>query len=197
MTGFDVRLPEWLRRAAQGLPSHVPDPDDRIRTVNALAARNIVEGSGGPFAAMVVDRDGGAVVSLGVNLVPEVDLAIAHAELIALSLAQARTGSWNLGAHADRVRTLVINAQPCAMCLGALIWSGIGEVEFAAAGADVERITGFDEGPVPPDWREQLERRGIAVHTGRLESEALAVLEDFRIRVAEQDATLYNGGPGR
>ncbi|WP_210414773.1 nucleoside deaminase [Microlunatus elymi] len=193
VTEFSIRLPGWLRTELARLPGHIADRDDRIRIVNELAGRNIAEGTGGPFAALVVERDSGKLLSAAVNLVPEVDLALAHAEMIALSLAQAHIGSWNLGADPARAHSLVINAQPCAMCLGALIWSGIGELEFAASGADVERITGFDEGPVPPDWREQLESRGIAVHAGRSAAEALVVLQDFRARVAEGSATLYNG----
>jgi tRNA(Arg) A34 adenosine deaminase TadA len=193
-TGFGVDLPAWFRDVQRELPDRIADPDDRSRLVIDLAQRNIIEGTGGPFAALVVDAADGTIVSAGVNLVLQSGLASAHAEVVALSLAQTRTGSWNLGADPSEDRILVVNAQPCLMCLGSLIWSGVRTVGFAASGKDVERITGFDEGPVPVDWREQLQRRGIAVHSGRLEQEAHAVLHDFADRVAIGTATLYNGG---
>ena len=44
---------------------------------------------------------------------------------------------------------IVVNAQMCAMCLGAVIWSGVKEVCYAATSREVEQITGFDEGPLP------------------------------------------------
>ena len=193
-TGFGISLPAWFRDVAEELPTHITVPEQRARIVNELAARNIAEGTGGPFAALVLDQADGAVVSAGVNLVLQSGLASAHAEVVALSLAQARTGSWNLGATAEDDRILVVNAQPCVMCLGSLIWSGVHALDFAASGADVQRITGFDEGPVPQDWRDQLTMRGIAVHAGRLEAEAHAVLKDFRDRVENGATTLYNGG---
>ena len=49
----------------------------------------------------------------------------------------------------------------CAMCLGNVCWSGIKEVVSSAEPEDVERITGFDEGPTPPDYNDQLKLRGI------------------------------------
>jgi len=112
-------LPDWLRAEIAALPDRLPDPDERMRLVTSLAARNIAEGTGGPFAALVVESLTGEVVSVGVNLVLSSQLAIAHAEVVTLALAQSRVGSWNLGAGAGRL--LVVDAQPCAMCLGALI----------------------------------------------------------------------------
>ena len=38
---------------------------------------------------------------------------------------------------------LVVNAQPCAMCFGSLLWSGIRSVVTGASGEEVESITGF------------------------------------------------------
>ncbi|MFC0673252.1 nucleoside deaminase [Brachybacterium hainanense] len=189
---FGVDLPAWLREEVAAMPPRVPDPVERMRFVVHLSARSVEEGTGGPFAAMVVDRRTDRVVSVATNVVPSSGLSIAHAETVALSLAQTRLGTWDLGADgADHV--LITSAQPCAMCLGALIWSGARAVDIAALGSDVEAITGFDEGPVPADWREQLERRGIAVETGRCEAEALAALRGFRTRLDEGGTVLYNG----
>jgi tRNA(Arg) A34 adenosine deaminase TadA len=189
---YGAEIPSWLRARVGNLPQALPDRAERMEIVNDLAAENIAAGTGGPFAALVVDGASGALLAAGVNLVLSSGLATAHAEVVALSLAQAGVGGWNLGAAASHP-VLVVNAQPCAMCLGALIWSGVRRVEFAALGSDVERLTGFDEGPVPADWLEQLERRGISVETGTGEKRALGVLEDFRRLVDAGSLPLYNG----
>jgi tRNA(Arg) A34 adenosine deaminase TadA len=43
---------------------------------------------------------------------------------MALSLAQARLGRWDLGASDADDLELVVNWRPCIMCYGSLIWSG-------------------------------------------------------------------------
>ena len=192
-TSYGVELPQWFLDARDALPKRLPDPDERIRTVNELAARTVAEGTGGPFAALVIDRQDDEVIAAGVNLVLHSDLASSHAEMVALGIAQTRKRAWNLAADGEGP-LLVVNAQPCAMCLGALIWSGVGALDFSVEGVDVERLTGFDEGPVPSNWREQLQSRGIEVATGRLRDESLEVLQRFRDRVDDGSATLYNGG---
>ncbi|ROS67125.1 cytidine/deoxycytidylate deaminase-like protein [Curtobacterium sp. PhB172] len=191
-TELRVGVPDWLRDAQAAAPEHLGTRAERFALVNALAERNVEEGTGGPFAAAVVDEDTGAVVALGVNLVLHTNLSSMHAEVVTLGLAQARTGAWNLGRDVGHGRVLVVNAQPCVMCLGALLWSGVSALEFAADGATVERITGFDEGPVPGDWREQLVARGIDVHqehgTG-----AETALERYRDLVESGATARYNG----
>ena len=189
---FTVTAPGWLLSEQSLLPTTVVDPDERMRIVNRLAARNIQEGTGGPFAALVVDRNTNEILAAGVNLVLHAQLAAAHAEVVTLGFAQSLLGEWNLGS--DRETLLVVNAQPCVMCLGTLIWSGISALEYAASGSDVEAITGFDEGPVPADWIEQLAHRKITVESGRSRDAALSVLHEFRERVESGTTVLYNGG---
>ena len=84
---------------------------------------------------------------------------------------------------------IVVNAQPCAMCCGAIPWSGVRSLAFAASGEQVESLTGFDEGPVHPQWKQELERRGIEVIAGIMADEASQVLRDF----AASDSPVYNG----
>lgn len=191
-TSFEVQVPGWLQEAE--LPEVVTSEDALMDLLNELAARNVEEGTGGPFAAAVYDNATGEIVSIGVNLVLSANLSFAHAEMVTLSLAQQALGEWSLNAD-GRARTLMINAQPCAMCMGAIVWSGIAAIDFAALGSDVEDLTGFDEGPVSATWQDELESRGISVTIGRGEEAAHAVLEAFGARVASGDATLYNGDP--
>jgi tRNA(Arg) A34 adenosine deaminase TadA len=190
--GFEVHVPEWLAAQSSRLLEPSASDDEIMHLLNRLAARNVREGTGGPFAAAVVDDESREIVAVGVNLVLSSNLSFAHAEMVALSLAQARLGVWNLRSD-KRSRTLMVNAQPCAMCTGAVVWSGVTALDFSAARADVERLTGFDEGPVSVDWQEQLEARGISVSSGRCVAESLDVLRDFGERAREGSITLYNG----
>jgi tRNA(Arg) A34 adenosine deaminase TadA len=189
-TSFEVQLPSWLEDVQ--LPQVVTSEDALMDLLNDLAARNVEEGTGGPFAAAIYDNSTGEIVSIGVNLVLSANLSFAHAEMVTLSLAQQALGEWSLNAD-GRARTLMINAQPCAMCMGAIVWSGIAAIDFAALGSDVEALTGFDEGPVSAAWQDELESRGISVKVGRGEHAAHRVLEAFGARAASGNATLYNG----
>ena len=60
------------------------------------------------------------------------------------------------------------------MCYGAIIWSGVTSV-VTNVGPEMEEITGFDEGPLHPMWREELRSRGIDLQAMFMWSEALKV----------------------
>ncbi|GAA0992985.1 nucleoside deaminase [Subtercola frigoramans] len=192
-TSFALELPAWLIRELDGLPRTLQTPEQRMSLVNALAARNFREGNGGPFAAIVVDHATGELISVGVNVVLASALSSAHAEVMALSLAQVALGSWDLGARDDssgahRDLELVVNWRPCAMCYGATMWSGVRHLVVAGSGPELEALTGFDEGPVRDDWAEQFESRGISVSQNVGREEALAVFRSY----GEADALVYN-----
>ena len=64
----------------------------------ALARENARRGSGGcPFGAAVFERDTGRLVAVGVNAVMASGLSLAHAEMLALALAQRARGRFDLG----------------------------------------------------------------------------------------------------
>lgn len=189
---FGAHLPEWVLEEIAATPGTLRTDADRMALVHRLAARNPLEGSGGPFAALVVDSDTGALVAAGVNLVLASGLSVAHAEVTALSLAQARVGGWDLGAAGAPRRELVVNWRPCAQCYGAVLWSGIRRLVIAGEGPELEQLTGFDEGPVREDWAEQLRRRGVEVVTGVRRAEALDVFAEYGRMTVERGLTVYN-----
>ncbi|HEX8705093.1 MAG TPA: nucleoside deaminase, partial [Myxococcaceae bacterium] len=160
----------------------------RVRLTNKLAARNYKEGNGGPFAALVVEPSTGELISVGVNVVLSSGLSSVHAEVMALSLAQARLGSWDLGSAGGRSLELVVNWRPCTMCYGALVWSGVKHLLLAGDGPECEQLTGFDEGPMPTDWKAELEGRGIRVTSGVLRDDAIAVFAEY----GRSGAVVYN-----
>ena len=181
-------LPAWMAEfaAAAGARDSV---EDRMRLVVAAARQNVAAGTGGPFAAEVFERDSGRLVGLGVNLVTTQGLSILHAEMVALAAAQRALGTWNLGGAGLPAHELVTSTEPCAMCFGAVPWSGVRRVVAGATDADA-RAVGFDEGPKPADWRRALEERGVAVLAEVLRDEARAVLQAY----ARQGGLIYNGG---
>jgi tRNA(Arg) A34 adenosine deaminase TadA len=189
VTTFGASLPDWVLAELSEQPDVLVDDITRMRLVNRLAERNHWEGSGGPFAALVVASDTGEVISAGVNLVLASGLSSAHAEVVALSLAQARLGRWDLGEVGGPPCELVVNWRPCVMCYGAAMWSGVTRLVIAGHGPEVEEYTGFDEGPMRDDWIEQFADRQIAVVTDVLREEAVDV---FRGYGARSDAIVYN-----
>lgn len=146
-----------------------------MRFVIAAARRNIEEKTGGPFAAAVFEHETGKLVSLGVNLVVSRNSSILHAEMVAIMLAQQQLGTYDLGDPGMPAHELLSSAEPCAMCFGALPWSGVRYVATSAQSEDAKSI-GFDEGAKPENWIAELESRGIEVRTDVNREQAREVL---------------------
>ena len=192
LPGCTLDLPPWTAAELRLLPACLPDPLARMAAVLRFARLNTEQGTGGPFAAGVFERDSGRLVVIGVNRVVPLCCSSAHAEVMALSLAQRMLGVYDLGGPDLPAHQLVVNWAPCSMCFGAVLWSGVRSLMIAGAGPDMERITGFDEGPLPDAWRDELARRGIELIEGVLRDEAL---NDFRA-FAASGAPVYNGRQG-
>ena len=189
---FVIDLPAWVADELADVPDVLPTHEDRMALVHRLAARNFLEGNGGPFAAIVVERETGRIVSVGVNVVLASGVSAAHAEVVALGLAQARVGTWDLGGAGLAAHELVVNWRPCVQCYGATLWSGVTSLVVAGSGPELEEITSFDEGPMVADWAEQFEARGIAVLDGVLREQAIAVFRDYAAHTAAGKALVYN-----
>jgi len=190
--GFELTLPDWaIEMLAEEQPVRTT-LEQRMSLTLLAARRNFEQNSGGPFAAAVFEEQSGRLVSLGVNRVVPHGCSSAHAEVMALSLAQRRLHTFDLGGHGLPAHQLVVNWRPCAMCFGAIPWSGVRSLVIAGGGPAIEELTGFDEGPIHPDWLNELERRGIHVTQGVLESEAWSLFEDF----AQSGRPVYNSRQG-
>jgi tRNA(Arg) A34 adenosine deaminase TadA len=192
VTNFELSLPEWADDAIAAAPTHVLGAEERMRWVIELSRTNFMRDTGGPFAAAVFEAKTGRVVSIGVNRVVPMGCSSAHAEVMALSLAQQAIGGHDLGGPGQPAHEIVINWTPCAMCCGAIVWSGIRNVVIAGPGPEMEHLTGFDEGPIHPDWEGELLRRGIAVRAGVLRAEALEAFQQF----ATSGRPVYNARKG-
>ncbi len=172
---FNLLLPEWVDRFLEADVRSLSTDQARMQLVIDLARQNTQEKTGGPFGAAVFNS-AGTLISVGINLVLSTRVSIWHAEMVALALAQQSLDTQDLSQKSDCV--LISSCEPCAMCLGALPWSGIRRLVCGAGDADA-RAVGFDEGAKPGNWRRDLEQRGIQVQTGVLAKQARQVLQDY------------------
>jgi tRNA(Arg) A34 adenosine deaminase TadA len=161
-----------------------------MRFVVALARENVERQTGGPFGAGIFDAQGN-LIGAGVNVVELHQCSILHAEMVAIALAQKRLERFDIGKGGTRHHELVTSSEPCAMCFGAIPWSGVTRVVCGARDEDARRI-GFDEGPKPADWQQALKQRGVQVTRDVLRQEAVDVLELY----VELGGAIYNAGKG-
>lgn len=189
---FSISLPEWAEKELKALPEFFPTLEERMAAVIRFSRLNVEHDTGGPFAAGVFERDSGKLVVIGVNRVVPESCSSAHAEIVTLSLAQKTLGTFDLGGEGLPAYQLVVNGRPCAMCFGSIPWSGVRSLVVAASGEQIEKLTGFDEGPVHPDWKAELEKRGIEVIENILVEQACDVFRYF----ADSGALVYNGRSG-
>jgi tRNA(Arg) A34 adenosine deaminase TadA len=188
---ISIDLPAWLRQSLRNAREIYGTCEERMEFAISLSRENIERGTGGPFAAAVFDEASGRLIAAGTNLVTTSGLSIAHAEIIAISQAQTALGNFDLGAAGMPRCELVTSTAPCAMCLGAIPWSGIRSLVCGARDEDA-RSAGFDEGSKRDDWARELEARGISVTRDILRNKAAAVLRDY----ISAGGTVYNGRQG-
>ncbi len=171
-----LSLPEWIQHEVD--PDMVcPDDSSKIALAIRLSSRNVELGTGGPFGAAVFDAQH-RLIAVGVNRVVPEACSVAHAEMMAYLTAQAHTGRNRLNEGHPGI-VLATSAQPCCMCYGATFWAGIDTLLIGASAADVMELTEFDEGPLPADWRGELQSRGIAVREGIERDAARAALAAY------------------
>jgi guanine deaminase len=103
----------------------------------ALALENIQSGRGGPFGALVVRN--GEIIAEAANNVTSTNDPTAHAEMLAIRQACKKLGTFDLGGC-----EIYASCEPCPMCLGAIYWSRLDRIHFAADSGDAAKA-GFDD----------------------------------------------------
>jgi len=161
---------------------------ERMQLAITVARVNVERGTGGPFGAAVFESESGKLVSVGMNSVVRFNNCTLHGEMVAFMMAQQRVGSYTLKSPALPAHELHTSCEPCAMCLGAALWSGVQRVVCGAAREDAT-ILNFEEGPVFPESYKYLEDRGIEIVHNVMRDEARAVLELYR----SKSGKIYNG----
>ena len=188
---FSLTLPDWIDEFLPNREARFETPEARMRVAIELARRNVANGTGGPFGAAIFEIETGRLVAPGVNLVVPSQAAIAHAEIVAIAMAGQVVGSFDLGSEGMPACELVTSTEPCAMCFGAVPWSGVRRLVCGARDADA-RAVGFDEGPKLDNWQAALEERGIEVVQDVLREEAADVLRAYQ----SGGGLIYNGRLG-
>ena len=98
------------------------------------AERGIKEKEGGPFGAVIVDKDE-KIIANGNNQVLKQNDPTAHAEMVAIRNACKKLEKYDLSGY-----TLYTSCEPCPMCLSAIIWSNIKEVYYGCTKKDAGEI---------------------------------------------------------
>jgi tRNA(Arg) A34 adenosine deaminase TadA len=189
MTEQAVRIdyPGWVHETIAWDAVYRTD-EERMRLAIAVSRENVERDTGGPFGAAIFESASGRLVAVGMNSVVRLNNCTLHGEMVAFMMAQARVGSFTLNAPDLPAHELVTSCEPCAMCLGATLWSGVHRVVFGAAREDA-LLLHFDEGPVFPESYRYLEERGITIVRDVLRDEAAAVLDRYRAK----NGMIYNG----
>lgn len=182
-----VEYPIWVDLVVDWVRPYQTD-EDRMRVAVTVSRENVERGSGGPFGAAVFESESGRLVSVGMNSVVRLNNCTLHAEMVAFMMAQQQVGSFTLKSLTLPAHELYSSCEPCAMCLGATLWSGVRRVVYGANRDDASRLN-FDEGPVFPESYRYLEDRGLTITREVLRAEAKAVLESYRAGRGE----IYNG----
>lgn len=185
---FQLCLPTWVSGWVSARKETVAILEDRMRLALELGQLNTVNRTGGPFGAAIFDLDSHRLIAAGMNLVVGTRCSVAHAEMVAIMFAQQALGTHDLGAPGLPRCELVTSTEPCAMCLGAIPWSGVRQVVCGARDEDARRI-GFDEGPKIPGWAAELEKRQIHVIRDVLREQGTELLNSY----AAAGGMIYNG----
>jgi len=127
-----------------------------------LAVRNVREGRGGPFGALVVRK--GEVIGRGANDVVASHDPTAHAEIVAI-----RAACRVLGSHQLADCEVYASCEPCPMCLGAIYWARPRCLYYAASKDDASAV-GFDDSLIYVEAARPAAERRLA--TRRIMSEA-------------------------
>jgi len=133
------------------MPS-VPNPEFLRRAI-ALATQNVVDGRGGPFAAVVV-RDG-KIVGEGANSVTSTNDPTAHGEVNAIRAACKALGTFTLAGC-----ELYTSCEPCPMCLAACYWARLEAIYYGCSAADAARA-GFDDAFLYGEMRKDSSQRRL------------------------------------
>ena len=111
------------------------DLDALLRQAIRVADRARAAGNH-PFGALLATADGGVALEAENSVTTEHDVT-GHAETNLVSIASRRFEPAELA-----TMTLVTSCEPCAMCSGAIYWSGIGAVVYGLSETGLLALTG-------------------------------------------------------
>jgi len=182
-------LPDWVHDIVPC--GALTSEEDRMSFVIKLAILNVQNKTGGPFGAAIFEKDSGRLIAPGVNIVVPSKCSTAHAEIMSICIAQRTIGTYDLGGAGFPSYEILSSTEPCTMCMGAILWSGVRQLTYGSRSEDAQKY-GFDEGPKPADWVGIFESKGISVAQDVLRTEACAVLSEYH----KKGGLIYNARQG-
>ncbi len=112
-----------------------------IKLAKDASLRGITKKEGGPFGAVIVDKNSN-IIAKGNNKVIKKKDPTAHAEIVAIRKACKKLKTSSLDGC-----TLYTTCEPCPMCLSAIIWANIKKVYYACTKEDASDI-GFRDNDI-------------------------------------------------
>jgi tRNA(adenine34) deaminase len=154
-----------------------PLPDEYFMREALRQARKAYAADEVPVGAVVARE--GKIIARAHNQVELLKDATAHAEMLALTQAEAAVGDWRL-TDCD----LYVTKEPCAMCAGAVVHTRIRRVIFGCADPSVGAA-----GSVMNLLQMQSLNHRCQITSGVLQEECAVILQEFfRKRRAGQDS---------
>jgi tRNA(Arg) A34 adenosine deaminase TadA len=144
-----------------------------MREVFAIARRALAHGNR-PFGAMLVAGNG-AVLAVAENSQITDEQVLAHAEMNLLHRAVR-----DFAPDVLATSTLYTNAEPCAMCAGAIVWTGISRLVFGLSAKRLHELSGFSAHGLSTSARDVLAAAGreVEVVGPIFEAEAELILKE-------------------
>jgi len=158
-------MSESQNNVLKNIISNEPLEEEKVQRASKIIAglqndmKTFTDNGAGPFLAAIYDCEGNLLIKTSNSVVNET-CSHNHAEMNAIREVEKIYGTYDLSKYN---LSLYITAEPCMMCIGAIMWSGIKNVYYGITSKTVEQITGFDEG-FKPDWIEEFKKRGITVY---------------------------------
>lgn len=181
-----LHLPDWTTTLVDWQKSY-PSDTEKMALAIELSRQNCLYQTGGPFGCAIFEQHSGRLLSVGVNRVLPLHNPAAHGEIMAIMLATQHLKQFSLSAN-NLQYELFSSCEPCAMCLGGVLWSGVKRLVCAAT-ADDARAVGFDEGPVNEHSYQYLQQAGIEIVRNLQRQQAREVLQHY----AANGGVIYNG----
>ena len=151
-------------------------PDEYFMREALRQAQKAQAGNEVPVGAVIV-RDS-KIIARAYNQVELLKDATAHAEMLALTGAEAAVGDWRLtDCH------VYVTKEPCAMCAGALVHTRIQRVIFGCADPSAGAAGSMINLLQMPAFNHRCE-----ITSGVLQKECAAILQDFFRKRREEAA---------
>jgi tRNA(Arg) A34 adenosine deaminase TadA len=144
----------------------------------SLAEKNVHGNNGGPFGAVVV-KDG-KIIGRGGNKVTVNNDPTAHAEIVAIREAAKNLGTFDLSGC-----EIYASCEPCPMCLGAIYWSHIDKLYYAATKDDAAKAN-FDDSFIYAEIAKPKDQRQL---------QSVQLMREDAVKVFEQWNRLENKIP--